>query len=312
MMRMHSGYVRGGIRLSRFIPLYLMAAPGLIYLLINNYAPMAGLVVAFKKFNARKGIWGSDWIGFENFKYLFGTNDAWIITRNTVLYNLAFIVLGTICAIAVAVMLNDLRNARMKKLSQSLVLLPYLVSWVIVSYLAFGFLGAENGFINNSILAPLGLDKIAWYSAPKYWPVIMIVVSLWHNVGYNCIIFYAGIVGIDLSYYEAADLDGATHWQKIVNVTLPCIRTTIITIVMLNIGRIFYSDFGLFYQVPMNAGALFQTTNVIDTYVYRALLEQGNIGMSAAAGLYQSVVGFVLILAANLAVRKIDKDSAFF
>lgn len=299
-------------KIRRFWPVYLMALPGLIYLFINNYIPMAGLVVAFKKYDATKGIFGSDWIGFENFKYLFGTKDAWIITRNTLLYNLAFIVLGTICALAIAIILNDMRRKRAKKLSQSFILLPYLVSWVIVSYLGYAFLGAENGFINNSILIPLGLDKISWYTSPQYWPVILTVVNLWHIVGYNCIVFYASIVGIDQSYYEAADLDGASHWKKIIHITLPSIRTVIITMVMLSLGRIFYSDFGLFFQVPMNSGALFPTTNVIDTYVYRGLLEQGNIGMSSAAGLYQSVVGFILILVANAAVRKVDKDSAFF
>ena len=307
-----SGLSKSLKKAGRFWPVYLMALPGLVYLLINNYFPMGGLIVAFKKYNAQKGIFGSDWIGFENFKYLFGTRDAWLITRNTLIYNLAFIVIGTICALAIAIVLNDLRDRKTKKLAQSLILLPYLVSWVIVSYLVFAFLGAENGFINNSILAPLGINKITWYSSPQYWPVIMTVAFLWHNVGYNCIVYYASIVGIDKSYYEAAELAGASQWKKILHVTLPCIRTTIITMVMLNIGRVFYSDFGLFYQVPMNTGALFSTTNVVDTYVYRGLLEQGNIGMSAAACLYQSIVGFVLVLAANASVRKFDRDSAFF
>lgn len=296
----------------RFLPIYVMALPGVLYLFVNNYIPMAGLTVAFKQYNSQQGIWGSDWIGLSNFKYLFSTNDAWTITRNTVLYNVAFIIIGTIAAVAIAIILNDLRSTRMKKASQTMMLLPYLISWVIASYLVYGFLGSDNGFVNKSILETLGADKVSWYTSPQYWPAILVIVYLWHNVGYNCIIFYAGIVGIDTSYYEAADLDGATHWHKIRYITLPCIRTTIITMVMLSVGRIFYSDFGLFYQVPMNAGALYSTTNVIDTYVYRGLLEQGNIGMSAAAGLYQSLVGFILVLAANMLVRKIDKDSAFF
>jgi len=296
----------------QFWQVYVMALPGVVYLIINNYIPMAGLVVAFKKFSVVKGLWGSDWIGFENFKYLFGTRDAWTITRNTILYNGAFIFIGTVCSIVIAILLNDLRSSRARKVSQSLMFLPFLVSWPIVSYLVFGFLSSDNGFINHSILVPLGLDSVSWYTSPEHWPVIMVIVFLWHNVGYTSIVFYASIVGIDDTYYEVADLEGATRMQKIFHVTLPSIRTVIITLVMLNIGRIFYSDFGLFYQVPMNTGALFPTTNVIDTYVYRGLLEQGNIGMSSAAGLYQSIVGFILILISNAAIRRIDRDSAFF
>lgn len=296
----------------RFWPIYLMALPGMVYLFINNYIPMAGLVVAFKKYSVVKGIFGSDWNGLENFKFLFSTGDAWIITRNTVLYNLGFIVIGTVAAIIIAIILNDLRSSRFKKLAQSLILLPYLISWVIVSYLVYAFMSTDTGFVNNTILNALGIDDILWYNSPKYWPVIITVVYLWHHIGYNSIVYYAAIVGIDKGYYEAAELDGANRWHKILYVTLPCIRTTILTMTMLNIGRIFYSDFGLFYQVPMNTGALLPTTNVIDTYVYRGLLSQGNIGMSSAACLYQSVVGFILVIISNWAVRRIDKDSAFF
>jgi putative aldouronate transport system permease protein len=198
-----------------------------------------------------------------------------------------------------------------KNVSQALVLLPHLVSWVIAAYLVFAFLG-YNGFINNSILAPLGINNIAWYTIPKYWPVIITLVNLWHNVGYWCIMYYATIVGIDPTYYEAADLDGASHWQKIIYITIPFLKVVTITIVLLSLGRIFYSDFGLFYQIPMNSGALFPTTNVIDTYVYRGLLVEGNISMSSAACLYQSIVGFIVILIANGVVRKIDRDSAFY
>lgn len=297
--------------MKRFWLVYVMALPGLAYLLINNYIPMAGLVVAFKNFKAADGIWGSAWAGLSNFKYLFSTDNAWVITRNTLLYNIVFITAQTFFAIALAIVLSELRSRHVRKLAQSFVLLPYLISWVIASYLVYAFLG-DNGLINNSILAAAGADPVAWYSSPEYWPVILTVVNLWHNVGYYCVIYYASIVGVDTTLYDAARIDGASHWQRIRFVTVPCIRTTIITMVLLSLGRIFYADFGLFYQIPMNSGALFSTTNVIDTYVYRGLLEQGNIGMTAAACLYQSIVGFIVILAANGIVRKVDRDSAFF
>lgn len=299
-------------RIKKFIPIYLLAAPGLLYLFINNYIPMAGLVVAFKNYSAKKGIWGSKWSGFSNFKYLFGTEDAWIITRNTLGYNIVFIIVGTTMAVTVAILLSEIHNRKASKFYQSIILLPYLVSWVIISYLVFGFLSAETGFINNSILENLGRAPISWYNEPGYWPVIIVLVYLWQGMGYSSIVYFASVVGIDRGYYEAAEIEGATHWQKICHITLPLIRPTIITMVLLSVGKIFYSDFGMFYQVPMNSGAVLSTTNVIDTYVYRGLLQQGNIGMSAAAGLYQSMVGFVVVILANLVVRKLDRDSAFF
>ncbi len=303
---------RKKVHLKKYLPIYLIALPGLIYLFINNYIPMAGLVVAFKNFSAKRGIWGSKWAGFKNFKYLFSTSDAFVITRNTLLYNVMFIVIGTTLAVMVAIFLADIKSRIRSQFFQSIILLPFLVSWVIISYLVFGFFSAETGFVNNTIRQGMGLAPLSWYNEPKYWPLIILAVYLWHQVGYTSIVYYASVVGIDNGYYEAADLEGATHWQKIWHITLPLIRPTIITMVLLAVGKIFYSDFGLFYQVPMNSGALFRTTGVIDTYVYKGLMEQGNIGMSAAAGLYQSCVGFVVVLLANLAVRKIDKDSAFF
>jgi len=298
-------------KLKRFIPLYIMAVPGMLYLFINNYMPLPGLVLAFKNYNARKGIWGSDWAGFNNFKYLFATQDAFIITRNTILYNLTFIVVNTMMAIAVAIILSELRT-RGKKFYQSAILLPFLISSVIIGYLVFAFLSTENGFINNSILAPLGLERISWYIEKKYWPFILVLVNTWKNIGYNCIIYLSTIVGFDKGYYEAASIDGASKWKQITKITIPLLRPTIIMLVLMSIGRIFYSDFGLFYQVPQNSGALYSVTNTIDTYVYRGLLELGDITMSAAAGVYQSLVGFILVLGANLLVRKMDPENALF
>lgn len=298
-------------RLRRYIPLYLMALPGMIYLFINNYMPLPGLVLAFKKFNAKKGIFGSDFIGFKNFKYLFKTKDAFIITRNTICYNVAFIIVNTILAIFVAILLAEM-TSKVKKAYQSFILLPYMISMVIVSYLVFGFLSTENGFFNNTILKALGKDPVVWYMEPKYWPFILVFISAWKGVGYNCVIYLATILGIDRSIYESAAIDGASKWQQIRKITIPLLRPTVIMMTMLAVGRIFYSDFGLFYQVPQNQGALFDVTNTIDTYVYRGLLELGDMSMSSAAGLYQSLVGFVLVLGSNLLVRKIDPENALF
>lgn len=298
-------------KLKRYIPLYLMLIPGAVYLMINNYAPMAGIVVAFKNYNYQKGIFGSDWNGIKNFTFLFKTKDAWTITRNTICYNLVFIILGTIAAITVAILLSELKNTRAKKTYQTIILLPFLVSIVVVSYIVYGFLSTEYGLVNH-LLQRFGSDKISWYSTEKYWPVILVMVHAWKNIGYNTILYYATLMGIDTSYYEAAVVDGATRWQRIRYITLPSLIPTISILTLMSISKIFYSDFGLFYQVPMNSGPLIDVTNTIDTYVYRGLMETSNIGMSAAAGVYQSVVGFILVITANKLVSKFDEDSALF
>ena len=295
-------------KFKRWAPLYLMMAPGLIYLFINNYMPMAGLVVAFKNYNVVDGIFGSPWAGLSNFTYLF--NDAWTITRNTLLYNIVFIIINLILGIAFAIFICDIRSKACKTIYQSAILLPFLMSIVIVSYITFAFFSGDNGMLNKTILPFFGKEAINWYSESKYWPVILVIVNTWKGVGYGCLIYISSISGIDPSFYEAAELDGASKWKQIRYITLPSIMPSVITLTLLNIGRIFYSDFGLFYQVPMNQGALYSTTNTIDTYVYRGLLQMGNVSMSAAAGVYQSIVGFILVLGANLLVRKIDRDSA--
>ena len=297
--------------LRRTFPLYLMMLPGLAYLVINNYLPMFGLSFAFKDINYTVGIWQSPWVGFENFAYLFRTNDAYVIFRNTVLYNLVFIVLGTVLDIVVAILLSQVKG-KMMRVYQTSILIPYLLSITVVSYLAFAFLSVDSGFINNSILAPLGIDPISWYSSPSYWPFILTFIYLWKNFGYNTILYYATLIGIDDSYYEAAVIDGANTWEQIRHITLPCLKTTIITLVIMAIGRMFYSDFGLFYQVPMNNGLLYSATNTIDTYVFRGLLQLNDVGRSSAAGFLQSILGFVLVLGANFIVKKVDAESALF
>ena len=312
-MKVRSAKPNKWLRFYRCIPLYLMFLPGALYLLMDKYIPMSGLIIAFKKVNWRKGILESDWVGFSNFTYLFKTKDAFNITRNTLLYNLCFIVLGTVIAITIAILLNEITSKLFKQVYQTIILMPYLISIVVVSYLVFAMLSSESGFINNTIFKALGVKPISWYTEPKYWPFILVIVHIWKVFGYDCILYYATLVGIDHGYYEAAVIDGANRWQQIVHVTLPSLLPTIITLTLMSIGKIFYSDFGLFYQVPMDSGPLLDITSTIDTYVYRALITLNDYGRSSAAGVYQSVVGFILVLCANLAVKKIGgEENALF
>lgn len=299
------------ILIRKCIPLYLMLIPGIIYAFINNYIPMAGIVVAFKKYNVRYGIFGSPWTGLSNFTYLFKT-DAYILIRNTLLYNIAFIVVNLFFGVAVAVMISDVAGKIRRKIYQSAILFPFLVSMVIVSYIVYAFLSVENGLVNNGILKKFGADAINWYSETKYWPFILIFVNTWKNLGYGCLLYIAAIAGIDKEMFEAARLDGASKLQEIGYITIPNLVPTMITVVLLNVGRIFYSDFGLFYQIPQNSGALYNVTNTIDTYVYRAMMSNGGLGRSSAAGVFQSVIGFLLILLANSIVRKFSKENAIF
>ena len=298
--------------LKEYWPLYLMMLPALLYLLINNYIPMAGMVIAFKKLNFAKGIWASPWAGLKNFKFLFASKDAWIITRNTLLYNVAFILVNMVVGIAIAILITEVRNTKLKKIYQSAILLPFLMSMVILSYIVYALLSAENGLVNNSILPLFHIDPIQWYQKPKYWPAVLIIANCWKGVGYGCLIYIASLIGIDPSFYEAARLDGASKWQEITKITLPSLVPTIITLLLLSIGRIFYSDFGLFYQVPMNSGALINATNTIDTYVYRGLIELGDISMSSAACVYQSLMGFALVMIANWLTKRYSSENALF
>lgn len=291
--------------------LLLIALPGIAYLLINSYLPMFGIFLAFKDYNYADGIFKSPWNGFKNFEYLF-KHDAFLIIKNTILYNLTFIILGTIAAIFVAVLMSELGEKIRLKFFQSTLLLPNLFSWVVIGFVGFAFLNSDTGFINNTIIEWFGGDKISWYASPKYWPFILTFVYLWKMVGFSSIIYMASIAGIDKSVYEAAQIDGANKWAQIKKITLPLLKPTVVILTLMSVGRIFYSDFGLFYQVPMNSGAIFDTTQTIDTYVYRGLMELNDVGMSAAASLYQSVVGFVLVVTVNAIVRKFDSENALF
>ena len=295
----------------QFIPLYLMMIPGLLYLLVNNYIPMTGIIVAFKKYNVNDGIYRSPWNGLKNFEYLLTSNDAFTIIRNTFCYNVAFIIVNNVVAIILAIMICDVAHKGLKKLYQSSILLPFLVSIVVTSYIVFAFLSHENGMF-NSLLVAQGKEKILWYNTPKYWPFILVFVNCWKGVGYGTLIYIATVSGIDSTYYEAAALDGANKWQQIKNITLPFLIPSVITLLLMSIGRIFYSDFGLFYQIPQNSGTLFPVTNTIDTYVYRALISSGGIGRSSAAGVFQSIVGFVLVVFSNWIVTKASPENAIF
>lgn len=300
-------------RIKQFLPFYLMLLPGLAYLIINNYLPMGGLLIAFKKIDYGLGIFASPWVGLKNFTFLFKNNDALLALRNTVLYNLAFILLGNVLAITVAIALDSIKNKFFKKFSQVIILIPFLLSTVIISYIVFAFLSPTNGFMNNTILPLLGItDPIKWYNEAKYWPAIITIVYLWMSMGYSSIIYYSTVISIDKSLYEAAVVDGASTWKQIRYITLPGLKFTIITLVLLAVGRICFSDFGLFYQIPQHSGLLYATTQTIDTFVYRALLELNDVGRSSAAGFLQSILGFILVFTANALVTKIDKESALF
>ena len=269
------------------------------------------MLLAMKRLDVRKGIFGSDWVGFSNFKFLFSSRTAFTIIRNTICYNIAFIILGTIIAVALAILLNEVRSKGFSKFYQSVLLIPYLISWVLASYLAYAFLAQDVGLI-NSVLRFFGGQNIAWYSTQKYWPFILFFVNIWKGVGYMLIIYYSSIVSISADYYEAATIDGATKWQQIKSITLPLIRSTVITMVILNLGRIANSDFGLFYQIPRNSGALYNVTKTIDVYVYNALMNNNDFSLSAAAAVFQSVVGFVFILVANAVVKRVSEKDALF
>lgn len=295
----------------RYLPLYLMMLPALIYLFINNYLPMSGLVLAFEKYNVKDGIWGSQFVGFKNFTFLLKNNDLPILFRNTLGYNLCFILINLVLGVTLAILITEITNLKFRKAAQSSILFPFVVSIVIVSYMVRAFLDPEAGLLNH-LLVSMGHQKVAWYDTAKYWPFILIFVNTWKGVGYGCILYISSILGIDMSLYESASLDGATKFQKIRYITLPFLKPTMITVSLLSLGRVFNSDFGLFFQVPQNSGLISSTTQTIDTFVYNALITQSNVGMSAAASFFQSVMGFLMIMVFNAITRKISRENALF
>mgnify|MGYP000385187471 CR=1 FL=1 len=287
---------------------YIMFIPVFIFAVVFHYLPMLGIRYSLFSY---KGIKAPEFIGLANFERMFSMPGFWSAFGNTILLSVVKLLLNTFMAVLISILLNELRFMKFKKVTQTIVYLPHFMSWVVISYIVYAVLTPEKGYLNNIIVA-LGGTKIMWYQEPKYWPFILVLVNTWKMVGYNCILYYATICGIDHSLYEAAVMDGANRWHQITYITLPCLKSTIIILTLMNLGNIFRSDFGLFYQIPMNSGALLEVTNTIDTYVYRGLMQTNNIGMSSAAGVYQSIVGFVLVFTANMIVRKIDSDSSLF
>jgi len=292
------------------LPLTLLALPGIILIFIFQYLPYFGLVLPFINYKVNLGFFGSEWVGLSNFKFLFAGDALFRITRNTILYNLVFIFFGTFCSVTTALLLFEL-SRRSVKVFQTILFLPYFISWVVVSYALQALLNMEYG-VFNKMLEFFGADTILWYNNAKYWPVIIVVAAVWKGLGYGSVIFYAALMGIDQEYFEAATIDGAGKLRQTVSISIPLIKNVIIIMTILQIGRIFYSDFGLFYSVPMNSPLLYPTTDVIETFVYRALTSMGDIGMASAAGFYQAMVGFTLVLITNTVVRKVSAESALF
>ena len=292
-------------------PLFVMICPAVILTIVMSYLPMSGLVLAFKNYRFDLGVFGSDWSGIENFRYLFESGTGWLITKNTIVYNLVNLITSQLLAIAIAIFISEINKKVFKKVSQSLIFLPYFISWVIVGTFVFAIFNYETGLL-NSIIKAFGGDPVNVYEMPGIWPVIIACFNSWKWCGYNSVIYIAAIVGVDAEIYEAASVDGANIFQRIRNITLPSIRATVITMLLLNVGRILRGDFEMFYQIVGQNGQLFNATDVIDTYVFRSLLQNSNLGMSAAASLYQSVLCFVIIIIVNKIVKKVDESNALF
>ncbi len=298
---------------SQNLGLVLMALPMMIVVAVFSYIPMGGLIVAFKNYSYRDGILASPFCDplWKNFEFLFKSPDTFRIIRNTLLYNLAFIVLTLVISVALALMLNEIRSRKALKVYQTTMFFPYFLSWVVVSYVVYAFLNPRLGYL-NAISAAANGETLDWYNTPKAWVTIIIVLQIWKTVGMNVLMYYASLMSIDSSYTEAAVIDGATHWQVIRHIILPFLYPMMIILTILAVGKIMNSDFGLFYQVPMDSKTLYATTDVLETYVYRALIQSGNIGMSSAAGFLKSVVGLILVLITNSAVKKINPDYGLY
>ena len=289
----------------------ILALPAVVWFIIFAYIPMFGIIIAFKDFEYAKGIFGSPWNGFENFKYLFATNDAFRILRNTILYNIAFIVLGTIIPIMVAMLLDRVKSRNFIKFCQTTMFLPHFISWVVVAFIAQQFFSTNTGLLNH-VIEMFGGEKVSWYTEKTPWIFIIIIVRMWKVIGFNTIIYYGSIIGIDSSLYEAARIDGANEWQVARKITLPLLMPTIMILFIMATGNILRADFGLFYYVPNNQGPLYPVTDVIDTYIYRALKVSGDIPGSSAASFVQSVAGLVIVFISNYITKKIDPDNALF
>ncbi len=299
------------LHLKKYWILHLMAFPALLSVLVFHYLPLFGLTLAFQDFNVAKGFFGSEFVGLKNFEFLFTTKDAWRITRNTVLYNVVFILTNTLLSMGLAMLFNELYSKKLAKSMQTMLIMPYFLSTAVVAIIVYGFLAQRGGYVNK-FMELIGGRTRNWYTYRPLWPFLLVLINAWKGVGYNSVVYMATISGISEEYYEAAVLDGATKWQQAKYITIPHLRQILCIMLILNIGSLFSGDFGLFHTVTQNNGMLYPVTDIIDTYVYRALTSMNNVNMSAAAGFYQSFMGLILILASNAIIRKIDPESALF
>ncbi|NWL87124.1 MULTISPECIES: ABC transporter permease [unclassified Paenibacillus] len=292
--------------------LTLLALPTTVWYILFCFLPMFGIIIAFKNFKITGGflsnVFNSSWSGFKNFEFLFKSNDAWIIIRNTLGYNFLFIILNIVIPVTLALMIGHLHNRRAGKVYQTMMFLPYFLSWVVVSAVIWAFLSFDKG-IANQMLLQMGSEPVNWYMEPQYWPFFLVFMNIWKGLGYGMVVYLATITGIDSTYYEAAVIDGASIWQQTKYITLPMMKLVIVMMFILAVGRIFYTDFGLFFQVPRDSNSLFNVTTTIDVLVYKQL-KTATVGMASAAAFVQSVMGCLTILLANWIVRRIDPDSA--
>lgn len=291
--------------------MYALALPGMIWFFVFAYLPMGGIVIAFQDFNVMKGITGSKFVGLKNFEFFFRTNDWLKVLSNTLFLNILFIAFGTIAAVAIAIMVTEIGGKTFKKVSQSVMIFPNFLSWTVVAMFMTAFVATDGGFINQ-FLGVFGIAPITFLSSPQYWPVILVLLKIWHGAGFGSIVYMATIAGINPEVYESASMDGASRLQKIRFITLPLLKPTIILLTILAVGGIFNGDFGLIYAIIGRNPMLYPTTDVIDTYVFRALMDLGDLGMAAAVGFLQSFIGFVLVITVNAVAKKTAPDSAIF
>lgn len=298
-------------KVKRYRVLLLMCLPAVLFFLAFSYAPLPGIWVAFVKYNYRDGIFGSKFIGLDNFEFLATSGKLLSLTKNTILYNLAFILLGNFLAVFVAILLNEMRSKWFKKISQTIMFLPYFISQVLVGFLVYNLLNYDTGFVNG-ILTGMGLERWQPYADPNVWPVLLVVIYLWQQTGYNSVVYFAAIMGIDGEMMEAAKVDGANGFQRIRYIILPSLKPTIVILLLFALGGIVKGNFGLFYNIVGSNSMLYTTTDIIETYVYRATMTDFNFSTASAVGLYQSVIGFVIVMVVNWVVKKIEPDYALF
>lgn len=297
--------------LKRDIWLYILIFPAFLYTFIFGYMTLPYLVIAFQRFSYKTGILNSEWIGLKNFEFFFKSSRAWLVTSNTLKLNIMFIVSTTLLALIFSLLLNEVRRQRMAKILQSTFLFPNFISWIVVSYIVYAFLGTTEGYLNRTLIS-LGMDKVKWYQKTEIWPGILVVIRIWKNVGISSVIYLATIAGIDESLYEAAKIDGATRFKQVQHITIPLLMPTVAILTLLAVGRIFYADFGMIYALVGDNGLLYKTTDVIDTYVFRTLRINGDPANAISAGFYQSLAGFILVFGSNWIVRKTFPEGAIY